>query len=81
MRFLTIGAGALGGYYGGMLLRGGADVTFLVRPRRMAQLAKRGLVIKTPDGEFRTPVKTVSAEGFSNRSLASITPAVPAAPP
>jgi len=42
MRFLTIGAGALGGYYGGMLLRGGADVTFLVRPRRMAQLAERG---------------------------------------
>lgn len=64
MRFLTIGAGALGGYYGGMLLRGGADVTFLVRPRRMAQLAERGLVIKTPDGEFRTPVKTVSAEGI-----------------
>jgi 2-dehydropantoate 2-reductase len=64
VRFLTIGAGALGGYYGGMLLRGGADVTFLVRPRRMAQLAERGLVIKTPDGEFRTPVKTVSAEGI-----------------
>jgi len=64
MRFLTIGAGALGGYYGGMLLRGGVDVTFLVRPRRMAQLAERGLVIKTPDGEFRTPVKTVSAEGI-----------------
>jgi 2-dehydropantoate 2-reductase len=30
----------------------------------MAQLAERGLVIKTPDGEFRTPVKTVSAEGI-----------------
>jgi len=37
MRFLIIGAGALGGYYGGMLLKGGADVTFLVRPRRAAQ--------------------------------------------
>ena len=64
MRFLAIGAGALGGYYGGMLLRGGADVTFLVRPRRMAQLAERGLVIETLDGELRTPVKTVSAEGI-----------------
>ena len=52
MRFLIIGAGALGGYYGGMLLRGGADVTFLVRPRRAAQLAERGLVIKMPDGEY-----------------------------
>lgn len=61
MRFLIIGAGALGGYYGGMLVKGGADVTFLVRPARAAQLAERGLVIKEPDGEFRTPVRTVQA--------------------
>jgi 2-dehydropantoate 2-reductase len=61
MRSLIVGAGALGGYYGGMLLRGGADVTFLVRPRRAAILAEHGLVIRLPDGEFRTPVKTVSA--------------------
>ena len=59
MRFLIIGAGALGGYYGGMLVKGGADVAFLVRPRRAAQLAERGLVIKMPDGEYRAPVKTV----------------------
>jgi 2-dehydropantoate 2-reductase len=59
MRFLIIGAGALGGYYGGLLVKGGADVAFLVRPRRAVQLAERGLVIKEPDGEFTTPVKTV----------------------
>jgi len=59
--FLIVGAGALGGYYGGMLVKGGADVTFLVRPRRAAQLAENGLVIRRADGEFRTPVKTVSA--------------------
>jgi 2-dehydropantoate 2-reductase len=61
MRFLIVGAGALGGYYGGMLLKGGADVTFLVRPRRAAQLAEYGLVIKRAEGEFSTPVKAVSA--------------------
>ena len=61
MRFLIIGAGALGGYYGGMLLKGGADVTFLVRPRRAAQLAEQGLVIRRADGEFQTPVKTINA--------------------
>jgi 2-dehydropantoate 2-reductase len=59
MRFLIVGAGALGGYYGGMLQKGGADVTFLVRPGRAAQLAEHGLVIREPDGEFRTPAKTV----------------------
>src|SRR5205085_9810413 len=61
MRFLIIGAGALGGYYGGMLLKGGADVTFLVRPRRAAQLADRGLVLKSADEEFVTRVRTVQA--------------------
>jgi 2-dehydropantoate 2-reductase len=61
VRFLIVGAGALGGYYGGMLVTGGADVTFLVRQARAAQLAERGLVIKRADGEFKTPVKTVTA--------------------
>jgi 2-dehydropantoate 2-reductase len=64
VRFLIVGAGALGGYYGGMLAKGGADVTFLVRPARAAQLAERGLVIKRADGEFKTPVKTVTADAI-----------------
>jgi 2-dehydropantoate 2-reductase len=43
-----------------MLLRGGADVTFLVRPARAAQLKRNGLVVKMQDGgEVRTQVKTV----------------------
>jgi 2-dehydropantoate 2-reductase len=64
MRFLIVGAGALGGYYGGVLVNGGADVTFLVRPRRATQLAERGLVIKTPDAEIAMPVKTVLSSGL-----------------
>jgi 2-dehydropantoate 2-reductase len=44
-----------------MLLRGGADVTFLVRPHRVARLAERGLTIKLPEGAFETPVKSVIA--------------------
>lgn len=57
MRYLILGAGALGGYFGGMLLKGGADVTFLVWPARAAQLNRDGLVIKTQDGgEFRAKV-------------------------
>jgi 2-dehydropantoate 2-reductase len=60
MRYLILGAGALGGYFGGMLLKGGADVTFLVRPARAAQLQRDGLVIKLQDGgELRRRVKTV----------------------
>ena len=48
MRILVVGAGAIGGYFGGRLLQAGRDVTFLVRPRRAAQLAKTGLVIRSP---------------------------------
>ncbi len=53
MRFLVVGAGALGGYYGGRLLEAGEDVTFLLRPRRAAQLARTGLVIKSPKGDYK----------------------------
>ena len=50
MRILVVGAGAIGGYFGGRLLEAGRDVTFLVRPRRQAQLAKTGLVIRSRCG-------------------------------
>jgi 2-dehydropantoate 2-reductase len=55
MRILVVGAGATGGYFGGRLLEAGCDVTFLVRPRRAAQLAETGLVIRSPKGGFRHP--------------------------
>jgi len=51
MRILVVGAGAIGGYFGGRLLEAGRDVTFLVRPRRAAELATAGLVIKSPNGD------------------------------
>jgi 2-dehydropantoate 2-reductase len=48
MKILMVGAGAVGGYFGGRLLQAGRDVTFLVRPPRAAELAESGLVIKSP---------------------------------
>jgi 2-dehydropantoate 2-reductase len=51
MRILVVGAGAIGGYFGGRMLAAGGDVTFLVRPRRAAELASAGLVIKSPNGD------------------------------
>src|SRR4249919_920284 len=67
MRVLVVGAGAIGGYFGGRMLQAGRDITFLVRPRRAAELASIGLVIKSPKGDvaLRTP-KTVLAEDFSH---------------
>jgi 2-dehydropantoate 2-reductase len=51
MRVLVVGAGAIGGYFGGRLLQAGKEITFLVRPRRAAELASAGLVIKSPNGD------------------------------
>ncbi|HWX64609.1 2-dehydropantoate 2-reductase [Bradyrhizobium sp.] len=51
MRVLVVGAGAIGGYFGGRMLQAGCDITFLVRPRRAAELAAHGLVIKSPNGD------------------------------
>ncbi len=64
MRILVVGAGALGGYFGGCLIRAGRDVTFLVRPRRAEQLARQGLQTVSPHGDFTVPAATVLAGGI-----------------
>jgi len=55
MRFLVVGAGAIGGYFGGRLLEAGRDATFLVRPRRAAELASAGLTIRSRFGDAALP--------------------------
>jgi len=55
MRILVVGVGATGGYFGARLLQAGRDVTFLVRPRRTAQLAEHGLRVKSPHGDLHFP--------------------------
>ncbi|HUK10727.1 MAG TPA: ketopantoate reductase family protein [Stellaceae bacterium] len=64
MRLLILGAGAIGGYVGGRLAEGGADVTFLVRPKRREVLERQGLVVKSEVGDISRPVKTVVAGGI-----------------
>lgn len=64
MRILVVGAGAVGGYFGGRLLEAGCNVTFLVRPKRAAQLAETGLVIKSRFGDvaLRSPPTVQASE-------------------
>src|ERR1700749_4082160 len=68
MRVLVVGAGAIGGYFGGRLLQAGNDVTFLVRPRRASELANAGLVIKSPLGDvtLKNP-PTVQADRLNTK--------------
>ena len=64
MKILVLGAGGIGGYFGGRLAEAGSDVTFLVRDKRREQLARDGLVVESPNGNIRMPVKTVTAAGL-----------------
>lgn len=62
MKILVLGAGGTGGYFGGRLHQGGADVTFLVREKRAQHLARHGLRIESPKGDATLKVKTVLAQ-------------------
>jgi 2-dehydropantoate 2-reductase len=68
MRILVVGAGAIGGYFGGRMLQAGRDVTFLVRSKRASELASAGLVIKSPNGDvtLKSP-PTVQADGIKDK--------------
>jgi 2-dehydropantoate 2-reductase len=61
LRILIVGAGAVGGYFGGRLAQVGRDVTFLVRPSRAKQLRQDGLRIISPHGDAVLRPKLVSA--------------------
>ncbi|NEB73913.1 ketopantoate reductase family protein [Streptomyces sp. SID14478] len=58
MRYIIIGAGAVGGAIGGRLAQGGHDVVLVARGTQYEALRERGLVLQTPDGPHthRLPV-------------------------
>jgi 2-dehydropantoate 2-reductase len=61
MRILVVGAGAVGGYFGGRLAAAGRDVTFLVRAGRAEQLRRTGLQIKSSQGDATIQPKLLLA--------------------
>lgn len=66
MKVVVVGAGAVGGYFGGRLQEAGLEVTFLVRENRAKQLREHGLVIQSPAGNVQlTPQIVVDAKEIS----------------
>ncbi|MGC1781506.1 MAG: 2-dehydropantoate 2-reductase [Acidobacteriaceae bacterium] len=67
MRILVVGAGAVGGYFGGRLVQAGRDVTFLVRSKRAEQIQAQGLRILSPmHGDFTVRPRTITAAQISS---------------
>ncbi|MGI5214257.1 ketopantoate reductase family protein [Plantactinospora sp. CA-290183] len=56
MRYVIIGAGAVGGTIGARLSRAGRDVTLVARGPHLAAIRERGLTLATPDGEYTARV-------------------------
>jgi 2-dehydropantoate 2-reductase len=52
MRIAVIGAGGVGGYFGGKLADGGADVTFIVRGATLDAMRANGLRVDSIKGDF-----------------------------
>lgn len=65
MRILVVGAGAIGGYFGGRLLEKGEDVTFLVREKRKEKLQQTGLEIRSKNGDLQLTPKLLTKEDQS----------------
>jgi choline dehydrogenase-like flavoprotein len=62
MQILVVGAGAVGGYFGGRLAEANRDVTFLVRARRAEEIKTKGLQIASPHGNLTLHQKTITAD-------------------
>jgi 2-dehydropantoate 2-reductase len=62
MKILVLGAGGVGGYFGGRMAEKGLDVAFLVRPKRAEAIARDGLRIASPRGNARLKVKCVAQD-------------------
>ncbi len=59
MRILMVGAGGVGGYFGGRLAAAGEDVTFIARGAHLAAMTANGLRIESPLGD--AAIEPVSA--------------------
>ncbi|WP_439881704.1 ketopantoate reductase family protein [Pontibacter sp. MBLB2868] len=52
MKIVVIGAGGVGGYFGGKLAKAGFDVTFLARGAHLEAMKVNGLTVKSLQGDF-----------------------------
>ena len=70
MKFAILGAGGVGGYYGGLLAKNGHEVCVLARTSNLAALQERGLEVRTAEGSFIVAVKASdTVKDFSGRGM------------
>ena len=60
MKIAVMGAGAIGGYFGGRLAKAGFDVSFIARGAHLDVIRKNGLKVLSPLGDFTIHPATVT---------------------
>ncbi|MFL6236845.1 MAG: ketopantoate reductase family protein [Thermoanaerobaculia bacterium] len=86
MNIAILGAGGVGGYFGGILARAGHPVALLARGAHLEALRERGLEVRTPEGTFTVAVEAeddadelrgieLAVVAVKSYSLAEIAPA------
>src|SRR5467141_1044921 len=60
MRIAVLGSGGIGGYYGALLAKAGHDVSFVARGAHLEAMQRRGLTVRTPEGESTISVTAVA---------------------
>ena len=63
MRYIVIGAGAIGGTIGGKLAAGGHEVVLVARGAHLDALRAKGLTLATPGGTSTLDISAVAAPG------------------
>ena len=70
MRFAVLGAGAIGGYVGAALARGGADVTLIARGPHLRAIQENGIRVISERGDFTAaPEATESIEAVADADV------------
>jgi 2-dehydropantoate 2-reductase len=86
MKIAILGAGGVGGYYGGLFAHNGHKVCVLARTSNLSALQERGMQVRTPEGTFTVRVQAsddvkdfravdCALVAVKNYSLAEIAPA------
>ncbi len=60
MKFVVIGTGGVGGFFGGKLAKAGEDVWFMARGEHLEVMKSRGLRIHSTEGDFLIPPGTMT---------------------
>ena len=75
LRVAILGAGGVGGYYGGALARAGHPVALLARGAHLEAIRARGLEVRTPEGSFTVAVEAsddVTALGPADLAIVAV---------